>query len=364
MALTTLSQLYVTAPILSDCSLRKSSPLKTSNVSFFEKRASAFALKSNTKNIGSGRRVDRQVVCAVPRQGLARRSPVSPLQLEEALRPPTNLYTVEAPHTVTVLKVEKIADSNAPGETYHVVFDHRGFLPHWEGQVFGVMPPPDNPFEPGDATKLSYFSAASTRYGEFFNGRTADLCVRRVPDTTSETICKLSPGDKFLVTGPTRKAMLLGDYSPNANHIFVATGSGVAPARAHIRRFFKEDIPNFKYSGLAWLFQDSNLYDSEFEQYLGDYPENFRYNVLSREETNKSGGKKYVSFAEKAEDIFDQLQKGAYIYFSVQKGQVEPIVKALKDVFAAKKVSEEKNLVWEDVFANWKSNSQWRVESY
>ena len=60
---------------------------------------------------------------------------------------------------------------------------------------------PDNPFEPGDATKLSYFSAASTRYGEFFNGRTADLCVRRVPDTTSETICKLSPGDKFLVTG-------------------------------------------------------------------------------------------------------------------------------------------------------------------
>ena len=110
-------------------------------MSFFEKRAAAFALKSNTKNIGSGRRVDRQIVCAEPRQGLARRSPVSPLQLEEALRPPTNLFSVDAPHIVTVLKVEKITGPNAAGDTYHVVFDHRGFLPHWEGQVFGVMPP-------------------------------------------------------------------------------------------------------------------------------------------------------------------------------------------------------------------------------
>ncbi|KAL5567325.1 hypothetical protein UlMin_030489 [Ulmus minor] len=369
MAFTTLSQLYVTAPILSDCSLRKSSPLKTSNVSFyFEKRAAAFALKSNTKNIGSGRRVDRKIVCAVPRQGLAlaRKSAVSPIELEEALRPPTNLYTDAAPHTVTVLKVEKITGSNALGETYHVVFDHRGFLPHWEGQVFGVMPPPDNPFEPGDATKLSYFSAASTRYGEFFDGRTTDLCVRLVPGTTSEIICNSKPGDKFQVTGPTREAMLLGDYSPNVKHIFVATGTGVAPARANIRRFFKEDIPNFEYSGLAWLFlgvanQDSLLYDREFKQYLSDYPENFRYDyALSREETNKSGGKKYVqdTFKDHADEVFDLLQIGAYIYLSGRKEMVEPIKDVLKDV------AEKEGLKWEEVFANWKRKSQWRVEVY
>ena len=64
-----------------------------------------------------------------------------PLQPENAKRPPTNLYTAKAPQTATFVSVEKITGPNAPAQTYHIVFDHNGFLPYWEGQVFGVMPP-------------------------------------------------------------------------------------------------------------------------------------------------------------------------------------------------------------------------------
>ncbi|KAL5554577.1 hypothetical protein UlMin_041978 [Ulmus minor] len=268
--------------------------------SFFANGAATLALKLNTKNIGSGRRVDRQIVCLGLKQGLARRSPVSPFELEEALRPPTNLFTVEAPHTVTVVEVAKITGPNAPEETYHVVVDHRGFLPHWEGQVFGVMPPPENPFKPGDATKLSFFSAATSRYGEFFNGRTLGLCVLRLPNTTSEIMCTSKR--------PTREAMLLGDYNPNATHIFVATGTEVAPFRAHIRRFFKDDIPTFKYSGYSLEWPTMTVSSTT--------PNSNNIAGTTQNISEQDGGKKYLqdSVAEYAEEIFDLLENGAYIY--------------------------------------------------
>jgi len=37
-------------------------------------------------------------------------------------------------------------------------------------------------------------------------------------------------------------------------YLMVATGTGIAPMRAYIRRFFVEDVKNWEYKGLAWLF--------------------------------------------------------------------------------------------------------------
>lgn len=317
-------------------------------------------------SVPSPGRVATKIRCSVPSLPRVttnvRRVLVAPLKLEDDRRPPTNLYTAEAPHTATILSVEKISGPEAANETYNIVFDHRGFLPHWEGQVFGALPAPsENPFEPGDATRLSYFSGASSRYGDYFNGETATLCVRLVPDTTSELLCNSKPGDKFQFTGPVREAMLLGDFSPNATHIFVATGTGVAPFRAHLRRFFKEEIPTFRFSGLAWLFHgvvnsDSQLYGEEFEQYLKDNPENFRYDVAF----SRVKQKKYVqdAVADKADEVFDLLLNGAYIYLAGLEDMVSPIEEALK------KVAEKKQLDWEAVLAALKANNQWRVEVY
>lgn len=75
--------------------------------------------------------------------------------------------------------------------------------------------------------------------------------------------------------------MLLPEEDPKATHIMIATGTGVAPYRAYLRRMFMEDVPSFKFSGLAWLFlgvanEDSLLYDDEFSGYLRDHPGHFR----------------------------------------------------------------------------------------
>ncbi|XP_062086413.1 ferredoxin--NADP reductase, root isozyme, chloroplastic-like [Humulus lupulus] len=268
---------------------------------------------------------------------------VAPSALEDDTRPPTNLYSVESPHKAAILSVVKIIPTV---ETYHVVFVHDGYLPHWEGQAFGVMLAPENPSDKPDQEMLRYFFAASSRYGDYFNGRTASLCVSPIPGTTSEILCKSKRGDKILLTGPTGEEMLLGDYKANKTHIFVATtGAGIAPFKAHLRRFFKEDIPTFKFSGLAWLLDDSGLYKDEFEQYRRDCPENFLYQMTTLT-------------SNQARDMLQLLIGGAYICFAGGTDKIATIEKALEQ--AANVIEED----WAKILAKLKIDEQWRVQVY
>lgn len=82
--------------------------------------------------------------------------------------------------------------------------------------------------------------------------------------------------------------------------ICVATGTGIAPFRSLWRRCFWEDVPDFKFSGLFWLFMgvansDAKLYDEEIQAMTATYPEQFRIDyALSREQQNVKGGKMYI----------------------------------------------------------------------
>eukprot|EP00967_Tisochrysis_lutea_P116721 scaffold188189_cov18-Tisochrysis_lutea.AAC.2 len=72
---------------------------------------------------------------------------------------------------------------------------------------------------------------------------------------------RLSPTGKVLLMPPEENAVL----------ICVATGTGIAPYRAFWRRCFYENVPNYKFNGLFWLFMgvansDAKLYDNEIQE--------------------------------------------------------------------------------------------------
>ncbi|CAA3014345.1 Ferredoxin--NADP reductase [Olea europaea subsp. europaea] len=160
--------------------------------------------------------------------------------------------------------------------------------------------------------------------------------------------------------------MILPVDDPNATHIMIATGTGVAPYRGYLRRMFREDIPTFKFRGLAWLFlrvanSDSLLYDDELSKYLQGYSDNFRYDrALSQEQRNKSGGRMYVQnkIEECSDEIFKLLDSGAHIYFCGLKGMMPGIQDTLE------RIAEEKGESWDEKLSQLKKNGQWHIAVY
>lgn len=303
-----------------------------------------------------------------------------PAKLEEG-DVPLNTFSPRKPFTGKIKTVERIVGPKATGETCHIVIETDGKIPFWEGQSYGVIPPGVKVNSKGKevAHGARLYSIASTRYGDEFDGQTASLCVRRAtywdPDQGKEDdskkglcsnfLCDAKAGDEVTMTGPTGKVLLL-PQEPNAVHIMVATGTGIAPYRAYLRRMFAEDVPDYKFSGLAWLFMgvansDATLYDDEFQEYLKTYPKQFRLDyALSREQKNKSGGKMYIQdkVEEYADEVFDLLENGAHIYFCGLKGMMPGIQDMLSRVCKDKKINEE------EFFGGLKKNKQWHVEVY
>ena len=125
----------------------------------------------------------------------------------------------------------------------------------------------------GKPHKLRLYSIASTRHGDDFNGNTVSLCVRQLQyEKDGETIngvcstylCDIKPGDKVKITGPVGKEMLLPEEE-DANIVMLATGTGIAPMRAYLRRMFEpteKEKNKWNFKGKAWLFMGCLLYTS------------------------------------------------------------------------------------------------------
>jgi len=304
-----------------------------------------------------------------------------PLELEK-LELPMNTFSPKNTFTGTIKSVERIVGPKATGETCHIIIETNGEIPFWEGQSYGVIPPGTKVNSRGKevphATRL--YSIAATRYGDFFDGQTTSLCVRRAvyydPETgledatkkgiCSNFLCDAKPGDKIKMTGPTGKVLLM-PQDPKTPLICVATGTGIAPFRAFWRRCFYENIPNYKFQGLLWVFMgvansDAKLYDEEMAAISATYPDQFRLDyALSREQNNKKGGKMYIQdkLEEYADEIFDLLNNyGAHIYFCGLKGMMPGIQSTLESVCVAKGLS------YAEFVEKLKENNQWHVEVY
>jgi len=103
---------------------------------------------------------------------------------------PLNTFKNKAPYVGSILSVERIVGPEATGETCNIVMDHKGDMPYWEGQSYGVIPPGINP-KNGKPNNVRLYSIASSRYGDDMTGKTTTLCVRRAtywcPEMTPRT---------------------------------------------------------------------------------------------------------------------------------------------------------------------------------
>jgi len=293
---------------------------------------------------------------------------------------PTNTFKIKSPYVGKVISTKRIVGPQATGETCHIIIDHEGEMPYWEGQSYGVIPPGTQK-KNGKPHAVRLYSIASSRYGDDMTGKTGSLCVRRAtywcpelkaddPEKAgicSNFLCDTKAGDDVKMTGPSGKVMLMPEEDPTTDYIMIATGTGIAPYRGFIRRLFTEDTPAAQaYKGTAWLFlgvanSDALLYDDEWQVVKEANPDQFKLDyALSREQENKKGGKMYIQdkVEEYADEIFNKLENGAHIYFCGLKGMMPGINDMLENV------CKEKGIDYAEWFAALKKAKQWHVEVY
>ncbi len=292
---------------------------------------------------------------------------------------PVNTYKPKAPFTGTVTENYSALKEGAIGKVQHITFDLSGGDPEFnyvEGQSCGILAAGED--AKGKPHRPRLYSIASTRYGDNFAGNTLSLCVRQlqyekdgetVNGVCSTYLCNLSPGDKVKISGPVGKEMLLPEEE-DSNIIMLATGTGIAPMRAYLRRMFEPtEIEKHKWNfkGKAWLFMGAPktanlLYDEDFEHYKSKFPENLRYTkAISREQQNTKGGRMYIQdrVLEHAEEIFNMIENPkTHIYLCGLKGMEPGIDEAMTTAAAAK------GLDWSELRPKLRKAGRWHAETY
>jgi len=293
---------------------------------------------------------------------------------------PVNLYKPKDPFLGTVTENYSLVGEGAIGRVNHITFDLAGgnpLLHYVEGQSIGIIP--DGTDANGKPHKLRLYSIASTRHGDNLEDHTVSLCVRQLQyEKDGETIygvcstflCDIEPGAKVKITGPVGKEMLLPP-DEDATVIMLATGTGIAPMRAYLRRMFEPSEraknPDYQFRGLAWLFMGAPktpnlLYDDDLKRYQAEFPDNFRYTTaISREQQNAKGGRMYIQdrVLEHADEIFGLIENSkTHVYMCGLRGMEPGIDEAMTAAAAAK------GLDWSELRPQLKKAERWHVETY
>ncbi|MBE9152776.1 FAD-binding oxidoreductase [Cyanobium sp. LEGE 06113] len=292
---------------------------------------------------------------------------------------PVNLYKPKDPFVGTVTENYSLLAEGAIGRVNHITFDLAGGDPqlHYvEGQSIGIIP--DGTDAKGKPHKLRLYSIASTRHGDNMEAHTVSLCVRQlqyeldgatINGVCSSFLCDIDPGAKVRITGPVGKEMLLPE-DEEANVIMLATGTGIAPMRAYLRRMFEpaeREKNGWHFRGKAWLFMGvpttpNLLYDADFEHYLSQFPDNFRYTkAISREQKNSRDGRMYIQdrVLEHADEIFTMIEDPkTHVYMCGLRGMEPGIDEAMTTAAAAKGID------WSELRPQLKKADRWHVETY
>ena len=354
-------------------------------MTFFNKRAIKYAEDNKSEKVDTATKrnikskdVDNKV--GTPTNQAEKTVSVQPLTTKKKHADvPVNIYRPKTPYEGTVIENYSLLKEGAIGRVNHITFDlstSDPFLNYIEGQSIGIMPAGED--SNGKPHKLRLYSIASTRHGDNFEGKTVSLCVRQLQyEKDGETIngvcstylCDIKPGDKVKITGPVGKEMLLPDEE-DANIVMLATGTGIAPMRAYLRRMFEDSERaknNWQFKGKAWLFMGAPksanlLYEEDLQRYLEQYPENFKYTkAISREQQNEKGGRMYIQdrVLESANELFNMIEdEKTHIYLCGLKGMEPGIDEAMT------KAAEAKGLNWSELRPQLKKAGRWHVETY
>ena len=292
---------------------------------------------------------------------------------------PVNIYRPKTPYEGTVIENYSLLKEGAIGRVNHITFDLKDsdpFLNYVEGQSIGIMPVGED--ANGKPQKVRMDQIANNKQGDDFNGNTVSLCVRQLQyEKDGETIngvcstylCDIKPGDKVKITGPVGKEMLLPEEE-DSNIVMLATGTGIAPMRAYLRRMFEpteKEKNKWNFKGKAWLFMGAPksanlLYEEDLQRYLTDNPDNFKYTkAISREQQNTKGGRMYIQdrVLESANELFNMIEdEKTHIYLCGLKGMEPGIDEAMT------KAAEEKGLNWSELRPQLKKAGRWHVETY
>ena len=352
----------------------------------FNKRALKFVEEAKTKK-PEAKSVDTKKVAVSKTEAPKTEAPKTEAPKTEAPKivkkkhadVPVNIYRPKTPYEGTVIENYSLLKEGAIGRVNHITFDLKDsdpFLNYVEGQSIGIMPAGED--ANGKPHKLRLYSIASTRHGDDFNGNTVSLCVRQLQyEKDGETIngvcstylCDIKPGDKVKITGPVGKEMLLPDEE-DANVVMLATGTGIAPMRAYLRRMFEpteKEKNKWNFKGKAWLFMGAPksanlLYEEDLQRYIAENPDNFKYTkAISREQQNTKGGRMYIQdrVLESANELFNMIEdEKTHIYLCGLKGMEPGIDEAMT------KAAEEKGLNWSELRPQLKKAGRWHVETY
>lgn len=306
--------------------------------------------------------------CAVTMSAAGRGKKKKGVRIFRGREIPFNLYSPKEPLRVKVVpnQVQPQTLSMPTGEsgweTCHITVHHGGRFPFLEGQSVGVIAP--GPDKKGEVpAKVRLYTIASTAAGDDERGHSLSICVKRgvevdgdyanrevgedLPDASgtsfpghrvyrgvaSNHVCDARPGDELLLTGPAGVEMLLPE-APDANLIMLATGTGLAPFRSFLRLLFHDAAGadrggSRKFKGMAWLFMGvpfsrSLLYEDELQEYVANFPDQFRYErAISREQQGSLGQKMYIQtrMAEHAEELWALMQdEKTHVYACGLKG--------------------------------------------
>jgi ferredoxin--NADP+ reductase len=289
---------------------------------------------------------------------------------------PVNTYKPKDPLIGKCVENRELVKEGGIGRVRHLTFDVSGSdLRYLEGQSIGIIPPGTD--DRGKPHKLRLYSIASTRHGDYGDDNTVSLCVRELvyqhPETgetiygvCSSYLCNLEEGAEVNITGPVGKEMLMPS-DPNATLIMMATGTGIAPYRAYLRRMLKEQHDDYKFNGFAWLifgvpYQENILYREELEEMQKEFPDNFRLTyALSREQKTADGKKMYIQnrVGEQVKEIWDLIQKeNTHTYICGLKGMENGIDEELSAE------AEKHGVNWPEFQKSMKKAGRWHVETY